>query len=254
MPALLTAFEAIVAARRSADRFDPARSIPDALLTRLCAATARSPSGFNLQPYTVVLVRSPPARQALSRAMIGRGNAARVEEAPVTAVFAADLRPLEGVAEVLAVEAAWGGRSGRYLRAMPTDAALLLGGGGCEAAGGRAARTAAAALLSRVAPGAMPTPSSPEAWAVKAAGLAAMTFMHAAAAAGLATHAMEGLDAGAVRAACGIPQRYAIPLVVAMGYTPEQSDAHTQTPRLPLGALFRLDEWSSPWVAPQQGA
>jgi len=247
---LLTAFEAIVASRRSAGRFDPSRTVPPALLSRVMAATARSPTGFNMQPYRVVLVRSPAVREVLSRAMSGRGNASRVVEAPLTAVFAADLRPLESMAAVLAVEAAWCGRAGRYLRGMPTDAALLLGGAG-TGTGACSGRSAAGALLSSVAPGFLPTPpSSVEAWSTKAAGLAAMTYMHAAAAAGLATHAMEGLDAHAVRAACGIPQRYAIPLVISTGYTlEEEQSVGSSTPRLDMGELFREDAWETPWGA-----
>lgn len=55
-----------------------------------CSLTQRCPTSFNVQPYTVTLVQSREGRQRLAACMLGP-NKARVLQAPVTAVFAADL-------------------------------------------------------------------------------------------------------------------------------------------------------------------
>lgn len=49
-----------------------------------------APSSFNVQPWSVVLVRDKAGREDLGTAMLG-GNATKVLSAPVTAVFCADL-------------------------------------------------------------------------------------------------------------------------------------------------------------------
>lgn len=50
----------------------------------------RAPSGFNVQPYACVVVRDPADRERIAGAMLA-SNAAKVRQAPVVAVFAADL-------------------------------------------------------------------------------------------------------------------------------------------------------------------
>lgn len=207
----------------------------------------------------------PNVRTALSEGMLG-GNAARVEDAPVNAVFAADLEPLRSVQEIVRMEAA-AGKSGRYLRNLPSDASIFLSGGGCGSAHVQDAKAAAMSLGSMIAPGALPTVNSAEGWAFKAAGLAAMTFMYAATAAGLSTHAMEGLDARAVRSACRIPDRFAIPLVVSLGYplterasgapasggveagpaggSGSSSAQRPRSPRLPIDHVFKSNSFLS---------
>lgn len=50
----------------------------------------RCPTSFNVQPFTVTVVQSREGRQRLAACMLGP-NKARVLQAPVTAVFAADL-------------------------------------------------------------------------------------------------------------------------------------------------------------------
>ena len=58
------------------------------------AAPRRAPSSFNIQPWTCV----PPCRSAAQRELVGRAalsesNRRRVMDAPLTAVFCADLEP-----------------------------------------------------------------------------------------------------------------------------------------------------------------
>jgi nitroreductase len=53
----------------------------------------RAPSGFNVQPYKVILVTTPQAKQAVAHACIGK-NAHRVRDADCTAIFLADRQTL----------------------------------------------------------------------------------------------------------------------------------------------------------------
>jgi nitroreductase len=51
----------------------------------------RAPSAMNTQPYACVVVRDQADREKLAEAML-ETNGRKVKEAPVTVVFAADLR------------------------------------------------------------------------------------------------------------------------------------------------------------------
>jgi nitroreductase len=316
------AFARIASSRRSAHAFDASRAVPRAALRRVLASTLRTPTGFNLAPFRLVLVHdggveplvAPGAapgeedgndgggggsggdlegfdalfdgaaaagnRARLAACMVGGGNAERVLEAPLSVVFLADLEPARGVPALVARELAAGTRSRQYLRALPFNVAVFAGGsaggaeeaaaaeaaaaaagadgggsgssfgpgpgpgsgfgsgfrpgsGGCAsgaggavaaAAGlGRAAVGAALGLGSRLAP--LPALGSAEAWSFKQSGLAAMSLMLAAAAEGLGSHAMEGLDARRVREALGAPARgWGVPLVVSLGFA--RASAH----------------------------
>ena len=181
----------------------------------------RSPTPFNMQPYRVVYVDSPSVKVALSEGMLG-GNRERVRSAPATVIFAADTQPWRDIDAVVALESRSGGRSTRYLRDLPFEAAVFTAGGGgptstlahCV----KASVLDAAGRLSSSRGAVVPTVHSPEAWAFKSACIAAQTFMLASTAFGLGTHPMEGLYTPLVRSACGIPERFAIPLVVSVGY------------------------------------
>ncbi|CAM9528026.1 unnamed protein product, partial [Hapterophycus canaliculatus] len=87
----LKAFQDIVISRKAASGFGD-KEVDLAVLRDIMALTQSAPSSFNIQPWSVVLVRDPIARERLSTAMLG-GNAKKVLAAPVTAVFCADLEP-----------------------------------------------------------------------------------------------------------------------------------------------------------------
>ena len=123
----------------------------------------------------------------------------------------------------------------------------------------RALLASAAALLGGAAP--LPHIDSAEGWAYKNAALAAQTCMLAAASTGLASHPMEGLDPRVLCRALDIPwPRYAIPLVVSLGYAANNSSrggdaAPTSSqvgqapplrdaPRPPYERMFRLNTFT----------
>lgn len=174
-----------------------------------------------MTPYHIVVVSDPATKRAVSEGMLG-GNAARVQTAPVVAVFAADLQAYLRIDSVIAMERD-AGKPAAYLRNMEMDAAVVSSGYGGSAA--QNAKRAFFAAASLAAP--MPTVNSTEGWAFKGTSMAAQNYMLACSAAGLRTHPMEGLDACRVMRACGIPvTRYTVPMVIATGYALE--DAPTQ--------------------------
>src|SRR5277367_6708747 len=77
--------------RRTTKRFKP-DLIPEATLMELIALTLAAPSSYNLQPWRIVLIDDPAQKEALAKAS---WNQAQVTTAPVTFVFAADIRGWE---------------------------------------------------------------------------------------------------------------------------------------------------------------
>mmetsp|Transcript_124999 Transcript_124999/g.176407 ORF Transcript_124999/g.176407 Transcript_124999/m.176407 type:complete len:229 (-) Transcript_124999:242-928(-) len=91
--------------------------------------------------------------------------------------------------------------------------------------------------------------STPQAWAVKNVMLVVDHFLLAATAHGLQTNPMEGFQSQeAVRKAVGIPEKYDVPIVVAVGY--ENYGKHARPPlssRRPLEEMCFLDEFGQPF-------
>jgi nitroreductase len=255
--ALASVFSYLVHARRSGARLDGSRSVPLATQRALVDLTSRAPSGFNLQPYTVVFVDEARVRARLAEAMLGVGNIERVAGAPLVAVFAADLDATASVPEVQEMEARTGQRSAAYLRGMPVGAAAFASSqaGGVGGACAAAALSRAAGLAGALTGAPLPPLGVPGiAWAYKQTALAAMTYLLAATSLGLATHPMEGLDHARAARAVGLAEgRFSVPLVVATGWPlhrPAAGDAPPPpTPRRP--AVFRYNRASNPF--PSEG-
>ena len=186
----------------------------------------RAPSGFNAQPYRLLMVSSVEAKGALAKCCHGR-NADRVRDSDATVLFLADRE--------------WGrdlGRFGAFLDGGDTSkvkpinkwvkrkvqALVLLFSSGYPLP---RFLSAPISFVVRSIIGAIgtitrrrllvPTLSSAETWSTKNTMLVAMSYMLAATSRGLATCPMEGVWAQGARRALGIPRRYAIPLIVSTG-------------------------------------
>jgi nitroreductase len=89
-----------------------------------------------------------------------------------------------------------------------------------------------------------PTPSIPAVearfWTTKQVMLAAMNFMLAAHAAGLATVPMEGFDEGRVKKILKIPRDFIVPLIIPVGYA---APGEAKKNRLPLARLRHDNRW-----------
>lgn len=236
---MLSAFREVVLARRSVRRFAADKAIPGDVLSDILALTQRAPSSFNLQPWTCVLVRSRDQRELIGRAMLSESNRSRVLDAPVTAVFAADLE----VAKLLPDLAESMRSAGRDKEAV--ENALI--SAGYYASSGKVLsfiKGIAARAASPIAP--FPSPVAAQEWSVKSTMLAAQTYMLAATAHGLATAPMEGFDATRLQAYLDVPSRYSLPLVVPTGYAADEEDESlAKTTRYPRDRVFFEDTFGN---------
>lgn len=64
--------------------------VPDETLAEVLRLMQRAPTGLNMQPYVCIVVRAQEERDALADAMLST-NSAKIKNAPVVVVFAADL-------------------------------------------------------------------------------------------------------------------------------------------------------------------
>ena len=234
-------FEAIVTARVSALSFAPA-PVPHDVVRRVLAATQRSPSSFNAQPYRIILVRTPDVIARLSNCMLA-GNRARVAGAPLSAVFIADNAPLQGVDDLRKLEAG-AGASPAHLRHLSEDMAVYVGGGAPDAV--RGALDAATTALGGVTGLTLPSLSSATTWSASNTALALETFLLAATSHGLATSAMVGFDGGAVGRLLGLPSRWTTSVVVSVGYPHVGGPARRRSPRFPMETICREGHFEVP--------
>lgn len=240
--------------RWAARDFDPALGVADEDLEAVLAAASRAPSSLNLEPWRAVIVRSDEGRERLATAMIA-ANGDRVRQAPVSIVMLADLEAMRDVDNVVRREAE-AGKPREYTDSLSTKAAVFAGGAMGKA--GDALRLGAMALASSVSGIAVPTPQPAEAWASKQLGIATGFLLVAAAARGLAAAPMEGLDAHRVRAAVRASSRYAVPIVVSLGYAPGTEAGEdsvsarpvaTRSPRRPLSETVSLETLGEAFAA-----
>ena len=237
-------FRQLAKSRRSARRFDPHAAIDPAILRSILETTRTTPSGFNLQPAHTILVRDAEIKDQLaSQAMLGVGNQHRIRDCSAVAVFVADLEISKRIPRIYDLEKQSRCRDPNYLAALPVAASFLTGEG-------RAAtllKQAATAALSPVQP--MPTVDAVESWSYKNAALAAMTYTLAAHSHGLSTCLMEGYDVRRAREVLRVPDRYALPLMVATGHAYKEEaydeEAMPRTPRLDMEELFFGDTFGA---------
>jgi nitroreductase len=151
-----------------------------------------SPSGFNLQPTHILLLRDPLIKSTLSKhAMLGFGNQYRTKDASGIAVFCTDLEPSKRIDRIYDLECSNGVREDGYLAVLRVAATFLTG----EATSNNThlstlLKQSFTAALSPVQP--MPSMENVESWSYKNAGIVAQMYTMAATAHGLSTCMMEG--------------------------------------------------------------
>lgn len=199
--------------RRSVRRFRP-DPVPAPLLHELLELTMEAPSSWNFQSRSVVAVRDPAAREALSHAANGQRQP---REAPLTLVFLAETgRWHEDLTDVY--------RAARSSQAWDEGFVHATATFGIDFQ-----RELDARGLGRE-------------YAVKDAAIAATHTMLAAAAVGLATSPMNGWDEAGVLKVIGAHHRddLAVALLLSVGYPAEQ---RPHPGRLPLSRLAFGDRY-----------
>jgi nitroreductase len=225
------------------DRFYP--NVIHTLHFSTSCSVQRSPSSFNLQPTQIILVESQELKDTLSEhAMMGPGNQFRVQQSSVVAVFLSDLEPTKRVNRIHQLEKDF--RHPNYRASFPLSTSFLIG----EGHAANLIKGIATNFMSSVSP--MPEIDPVQAWSYKNMGLVAQTFVYAAESHGLATTMMEGFDPRRTRELLRIPDRYAIPLMVATGYEYEEEQQSTteeqMTPRLDLSEVVFSETFGEPWT------
>lgn len=184
-------FKDVMTQRRAVGFFDPEKEVSDALLKEMIETAAKTPSGFNLQPWNLMILRDPDRKKQLQELA---WDQPKVSEAPVVLIVLADRDGWKGshpFVEKNFREMVRAGSMTAEQHQWFTDTCAGLYGS---------------------------SPERQQAFACKNTGFFAMSLMLAAKDLGLDTHPMDGFDHEGVRKAFSIPENYWIPLLLPVGY------------------------------------
>lgn len=228
-------FEALVRTRRAVRHFRP-DPLPPGVLERLLDCARWAPSGYNLQPTRMVVVTRPEVKQALFAACMEQRQ---VLEAPVVTVFLGDRRVYHTHFErVLGMERDNGSITPEYEARLRQFVPLAFHQGPLGL--GWVWKAALLPLLRLVRPLPHVAAVHKSHWLTKQVSLAAMNFMLAAQAAGLATVPMEGFDERRVRRVLRAPRWLTVMVVIPVGFA---ADASLSKTRVPLADLVHYERW-----------
>jgi nitroreductase len=186
-------FSKVMHERRSVGFFDPNKPVSDALLKSVIETAALAPSGFNFQPWQLIVVKSPEEKEKLKNAA---GKQPKITEAPVTLILLADKDGYKAGHPTM--EKAWqnlveiGAAKQEHRVGIEKGAAALYGGD-------------EKSLM----------------FAVKNAAFFGMAIMLAAKDAGVDSHPIDGFNHDAVRKTFEIPDNFVVPMLIALGYFQE---------------------------------
>jgi len=184
-------FKDVILKRRAVNFFDPKKPVPDNLIKEMIEMAAQAPSSFNLQPWSLIILKTPEEKMRLRKLA---WNQPKVSEAPVIFI-------------VLADRTGW--KKGHPL--VEKNFREMVKAGAMKEEQHDWFINACQGLYGA-------RPESEQAFACKNAGFFAMTLMFAAKHLGMDTHPMDGFDHDAVRKEFQISENYWIPLLLAVGY------------------------------------
>jgi len=192
----------------------------------------------------MILVKNQKIKQNIAdEAMLGPGNQYRTSDCSVLAAFLADLEPSKRIDRIQRLEKDESKRHSSYLSVMPLTVSFLLG----EGHAATALKHAATSIVSPVLPA--PQIEATDAWSTKQTALVAQSFVLAATSHELASSMMEGFDPRRLKEILRIPDRYKVPLVVALGYDHETEDKASRTARLGMSEVVFGDVFGQPLEA-----
>ena len=81
-------FKDVIYGRRAINFFDPEKPVADALLTEMIELAAQAPSGFNIQPWSLIVLKEKAEKLRLQQ---HAWNQPKISEAPVTLIVLSDM-------------------------------------------------------------------------------------------------------------------------------------------------------------------
>lgn len=193
-------FKDIIYGRRAVNFFDPNKQVSESLLNEIIALAAQTPSGFNIQPWSLMVLRDHEEKLRLQK---HAWNQPKISAAPVTLIILADTE---------------GWKTGNPFLEKNFQEMVKVGDMKPDQRqwfDGVRESLYGASEVRKVA------------FACKNTGFFAMSLMLAAKSLGVDTHPMDGFDLDAVRKEFNIPDHYWIPMLIAVGYF---DAAHTLSP------------------------
>ena len=184
-------FKDVMQQRRAVNFFDPTKDVTEAQLKEIIETAALAPSGFNLQPWNLIVLRDKAKKEMLRKVA---WDQPKITDAPVVLIVLGDREGFEKGNAGFEKDFAESVKAG-IMKQEQYDWFIN-----------------AANSLYGV------SPERQLAFACKNTGFFAMSLMLAAKDAGLDSHPMDGFDIDGVRKAFNIPDQYWIPLLLAIGY------------------------------------
>ena len=184
-------FKEIMEKRRAINFFDSEKDVPDNLIREMVELASKTPSGFNLQPWSLMILRS---REEKERLKARAWKQEKITEAPVSMILLGDMdgwtfdnpfveknfNKLVAAGEMNEGQRDWFANAAKSLYGTSNERKV--------------------------------------AFACKNTGFFAMSLMLSARSLGLETHPMDGFDIDGVRQEFGIPDNYWIIMLLAIGY------------------------------------
>lgn len=199
--------------RRSVNFFDPGKTVSRELLQKIYDLARLAPSSYNLQPWKFIEVSDPGLKSRLRDAAHGQE---KIERAALTLIILADTQGYDSAPDIADDMVNKG-----YIE--PVKKNFLVGMQRQQYSG-------AAGL----------------GFALRNAGLFAMSFMLAAKYYGVDTHPMDGFDADRVREAFAIPDRYEVAMLIAVGYHDERKPLLPRLGRKDFSTVCVEETFSQP--------
>lgn len=184
-------FQEITQKRRAINFFDTDRDVSEANLRKIVELASITPSSFNLQPWSLMVLKRSEEKEKLKALA---WDQPKVAEAPVVFIVLADKKG--------------------WQEGCPTfdkNWEQMLKSGAMQPDQREWFLNATKSLYDW-------SPDANLAFAAKNTGFFAMSLMYAATSLGLETHPMDGFDHEAVKTAFNIPENFWIPLLLAVGY------------------------------------
>lgn len=183
-------FIKVIHERRAVNFFDPSKPVSDDELKRIIETASLAPSGFNLQPWRLIVVKSQADRERLKAVA---WNQPKIAVAPVVLIVIGDKD---------------GWKSGHPT--MEKTLQNMIDLNYVKAENREVIKEGMKVLYD--------DPEKSIAFACKNTGFFAMSIMLAVKDAGLDSHPMDGFDYDGVKKAFDIPDNFYIPMLLAIGH------------------------------------